>query len=230
MMSDGAFFGQSIELFNNAVKMVRHHFPMQKMTVKSASRCWRTISTRCVLVNIRCLLPLIACTVLASCANLLGPRQIELPLARLQEGLERRFPVDKRILSLFDIQLSRPQLTILPDTDRVALSVDARMAPPFTNHSWHGSLALSGHLTMDAARSAIYIGEVRIDRFMLDGVDEERQRQLAKAANVIMDKLVREMPLHRFAPDDLRFAGMQFVPTRIATTPTGLIVMVEVAK
>ena len=197
------------------------------MTVQSASRWLQNISARCVS---RCLLPLIACTVLASCAGLVGPRQIELPLTRLQEGLDRRFPVDHRILSLFDMQLSRPQLTILPDMDRIALTVDASVAPPFTKHSWNGSLALSGHLTMDAARSAIYISEVRIDRFVLDGVDEGRQRQLAKAANVIMDKFVREMPLHRFHHDDLRFAGVQFVPTRIATTPTGLIVTVEMAK
>ena len=197
------------------------------MTVKSASRWLQCISTRCVS---RFLLPLIACTLLASCAGLVGPRQVELPLARLQEGLDRRFPVDNRILSLFDIQLSRPQLTILPDTDRVALTVDASVAPPFTRHSWNGSLTLSGHLTMDAARSAIYISEVEIERFVLDGVDEGRRRQLAKAANVIMDNLVREMPLHRFHPDDLRFAGVQFVPTHIATTPTGLIVTVEMAK
>ena len=72
---------------------------------------------------------------LASCAGLIGPRQITLPLARLQEGLDRRFPVDNRILSLFDMQLIRPQLTILPDTDRVALTVDASVAPPFSTHA-----------------------------------------------------------------------------------------------
>ncbi len=207
--------------------MARYHLHKQKMTVKSASRWLRYISTRCVS---RLFLPLVACALLASCAGLVGPRQIELPLARLQEGLDRRFPVDNRILSLFDSHLSRPQLTILPDTDRVALTVDASVAPPFGKRSWNGNLALSGHLTMDAARSAIYLGEVRVDRFVLDGVDEGRQGQLAKAANVIMDKLVREMPLYRFRPDDLRFAGVRFVPTRIATTQTGLIVTVEVAK
>ena len=63
-----------------------------------------------------------------------------------------------------------------------------------------------------------------IATLVLDAVDEGRQRQLARAANVIMDKLVREMPLHRFHPDDVRFSGVQFVPTRIATTPTSLIV------
>ena len=67
---------------------------------------------------------------------------------------------------------------------------------------------------MDAARSAIYISDVRIERFVLDGVDEGRRRQLAKAANVIMDQFVREMPLHRFHLDDLRLAGVQLVPTR----------------
>jgi hypothetical protein len=35
-----------------------------------------------------------------------GPRRVELSQAKLQAGLERRFPLDNRLLELFDVNLT----------------------------------------------------------------------------------------------------------------------------
>jgi hypothetical protein len=174
--------------------------------------------------------PLLVCGLLASCAGLIGPRQIEVPLTKLQAGMDRRFPVNNRILELFDIQLSRPQLTIVPDSDRIALAMNASIAPPFIRQAWSGSMALSGRLFVDAARGAVFMGEPRVDHFTVDGADENRQRQFTRVANVLMDNVVRDIPVYTFRMEDLRYAGVQFVPTRITTTPSALLITVEPAK
>lgn len=167
---------------------------------------------------------------LASCASLVGPRDIELPLHKLQAGLDRRFPMNNRVLELFDVELSRPQLAILPATGRIALSADALLAPQFLRKSWRGSLVLSGRLYVDPVRNAVMMAEPQVDRFVIEGIDEARQRQFAKVANVLMDKIAADLPIYDFRPEDLRYGGMQFVPTRIATGPRGLVVSVEPAK
>ena len=172
----------------------------------------------------------LACGALASCASLVGPRQIEIPLTKLQAGIDRRFPVDNRVLELFDIRLSRPQLTLQPGTDRVALNMEAYVAPPFMKQSWSGSLALSGRLVVDPARGAVIMSEPRVDKFAIDGVDEARQRQLGKVANVLMTKVIRDVPVYSFRMEDLRYAGVQFVPTRITSTADALVVTVEPAR
>ena len=104
----------------------------------------------------RFLTPLLvlACCLLTSCASLVGPRDIELPLAKLQGGLERRFPMNHRLLDIFDVSLTRPQLSLAADGDRIALSLDAAVAPVFLRQSWHGTLAFSGRLVLDPARDA----------------------------------------------------------------------------
>jgi hypothetical protein len=178
----------------------------------------------------RIALPLVACSLLASCAGMIGPRQIEIPLSKLQAGMDRRFPVNNRVLELFDIELTRPQLAVVPDSDRIALTMDAVVAPPFVRQSWSGSMGLSGRLYVDAARGAVFMGDPRVDRFVVDGVDESRQRQFTKVANVLVDKVVRDVPVYAFKPEDLRYAGVQFVPTRIMTTSNGLVVTVEPAR
>ena len=125
---------------------------------------------------------LLAIGLLTSCASLVGPRQVEIPLYKLQAGLDRRFPVDNRVLELFDIRLSRPQVSLLADSDRVALSMDAYVAPPFLTQSWSGRLALSGRLYIDVARGAVLMADPHVDQFVIDGMDEGRQRQLGKVA------------------------------------------------
>lgn len=172
----------------------------------------------------------LACSLLASCASLVGPREIDIPLSKMQSGLDRRFPLNNRALELFEIELSRPQLALQPDADRISLSLSALVAPPFARQSWRGSLVLSGRLYVDAQRGAIFMAEPRVDQFTVDGVDEARQRQLGKVANLLMNNVVNDVPLYHFRPEDLRYGGVQFVPTRIATTARGLRVSVEPAR
>ena len=164
---------------------------------------------------------------LASCASLVGPRQIEIPLSKLQAGIDRRFPMNNRALDLFDIALSRPQLSLLADSGRVALTMDASVTPPFLRQSWRGSMTLSGRLYVDPGRNAVLMAEPKVDRFAIDGIDPASQRQLTGAANILMDKVVTDMIVYTFRPEDLSYAGMQFVPTRIVTTPTALKISVE---
>ena len=168
--------------------------------------------------------------VLASCASFTGPRQVDIPLSRLQAGLDRRFPIDNHALELFDVHLSRPRLSILSDEGRVGLTLEAEISPPFLKRPFYGSVALSGRLYVDPSRSAVFMTDARVDRFDLDGINGDASRQLAKVANVVMDKVVTDVPVYSFKMDDLRYAGVQFVPTRIGTSDSGLVVTLEPVK
>jgi hypothetical protein len=164
---------------------------------------------------------------LASCASIVGPRRVELSQARLQAGLERRFPLNNRLLELFDVRLTNPHVVVQPETDRVALTLDLAVAPPFVRQTWNGTLAVSGHLALDAARNAVFMRDTHVDRFDIAGVDGGRARDLERAADLLVNQLVRDLPVYTFRPEDLRYAGVQFVPTRLETAPGALFVTVE---
>jgi hypothetical protein len=169
----------------------------------------------------------VGASLLASCSSLIGPRQVEIPLHKLQAGLDRRFPINERLLELFDVQLTRPQLALQPEQDRVALNVDASVAPPFAR-AWTGSVAFSGRLYVDPGRSAVMMAEPRVERLQLG--NPEAERRLTSVANGLIDSVARDLPVYTFDQNDLRYAGVQFVPTRIQTTRTGLLVSLEPAK
>ena len=176
------------------------------------------------------MLALAAGGVLASCASIVGPRRVELSQARLQAGLERRFPLHNRMLQLFDVQLTNPRLAILPEIDRVALSLDVSVAPPFLRQSWRGSMSLSGRLVLDASRNAVFLTDTHLERFDVEGIDADRARDLGRAADLLVNQLVSDVAVYNFHPEDLRYAGIQFVPTRLETRPGALVVTLEPVK
>lgn len=178
----------------------------------------------------KALVAMAACGLLASCASFVGPREVDLPLYKLQAGMDRRFPLDNRMLELFDVHLSRPELAIIPESDRVGLTVDADVAPFFLKQSWRGSMALSGRLYVDPYRGGVFMADPHVDRLAIDGADQSNQRQLTKVANFVIDKVIRDVPVYSFRMEDLRYAGVQFVPTRIRAVPGALRVTLEPVK
>lgn len=166
---------------------------------------------------------------LAGCASLTGPRTVDIPLHKLQAGLERRFPLSHPLMGLFDVRLQRPALSLQPEADRVALRLDASVSPPFARDTWSGSLAFSGRLYVDPGRPAVMMAEPRVDRVAI-GATPEAERQIARIASSLIDTVVRDTPVYTFDAQDLRYAGVQFIPTRIETTRSGLRVTLEPAN
>ena len=173
---------------------------------------------------------LAAAVLLAGCAALIGPRDVDLPRERLQRDLDRKFPLRQRVLGVFDVELSHPQLAILADSNRVALDFDLAVTPPLARQPWRGTLAVSGRLNVDTVRNAIYISEAHVDRFAMDNMNEGKQIQLASVANLLSDNIVKDVAVHTFKPEELRYAGVQFVLTGITTRPDGLVAKLKPAE
>jgi hypothetical protein len=179
---------------------------------------------------LRAAVPLLLAGLVAGCASIIGPRQIDLPQERMQQSLDRRFPMHQRALGVFEVELSHPKLDIIPESDRVSLTLDASVSPLLARQSWTGTMVISGRLQADQQRSAIFLRDAHVDRFIVDGMDEGRQRQIASVANLLGEKATRDMPLHTFRPEDLRYAGVQFVLTGISTRPGMLVANLQPAQ
>jgi hypothetical protein len=176
------------------------------------------------------LLLLFAAVLLSSCVGLFGPRDVELPLYKLQASIDKRFPLDKRYLDVFDISFTNPQIRLLPDSGRMQLEVDTSIAPPFTSKRWKGHLGLSGALQLNEDRDAILLVEPRIDQLKLDGLDPAHARQFAKLGGFLVDSLFKGAPLYEFKDGDLRYVGTRFEPSAITVKADALVVRFEPVK
>lgn len=164
---------------------------------------------------------------LSACASLSGPRDVELPLSRLEAGLGKRFPVDQKVLEMFRIRLSTPQLSTLPAEERILIKLNTAVSTPLTREPWLGDLALSGRLAIDAAQNAIVLRDARVERLEVAGMDGQRGQLLNRVADFVADQLLDNAVLHRFEADELRRLGTQYKPTSILPTADGLKIHFE---
>lgn len=164
---------------------------------------------------------------LASCASLLGPRDVEIPLARLQQSIANRFPFNNRYLELLEVRVTNPRISLQPDTNRIVTSMDTSIAPPFTDKSWNGSLAISGQLQIDPSRNALVLAEPRVENLAINGLDSPYAKQIARIASLVGEQLLKDLPLYTFQPNDFRYGGSNFFPTKITTRASGLVVTFE---
>lgn len=167
---------------------------------------------------------------LASCATLMGPREVEIPLATLQQAVAGKFPFNNRYLELLDIYITNPKVSLQPDTNRIVTSMDTSIAPPFMNRAWKGNVAVSGNLKFDPSRNALVLADARVEQFALDGVDSAYSNQVRKIGSLLAEQLLNDMPLYTFKPEDLRYGGTAFTLSKITTKPSSLVVTFEPAK
>lgn len=168
--------------------------------------------------------------VLSSCATLLGPREVEIPLARLQESIAGRFPFNNRFLELLDIRVTNPRVTLQPGTNRILTSMDASVAPPLTNRTWNGNFAVSGQLRVDPSRNALVLAEPRVETFNVHGLDPLYANQITRVGSLLAEQILKDVPLYTFRPEDFRQAGTAFTPTKITTGTNALVVTFEPAR
>lgn len=167
---------------------------------------------------------LMAALLLAACAALIGPRDVEVPQARLQESLARRFPFSQRYLGLLDVSAVNPRVTLLPAQNRIGVAMDLSVRPVIGGSGVRGSLTVSGVPRVDAAGGVLLLGEPRVDALTIDGLEPGMGSQLAGVASFLAQTLIGELPVYRFAPEALRYAGVSFTPVKIVTRPDSVVV------
>jgi hypothetical protein len=171
------------------------------------------------------LLAALALLLAAACASLVGPREVDVPLSRLQEGMERRFPYTQRYLGLFDVSAVNPRLAMRPEENRIAATLDLSVRPVLVlGRGLGGTLTLSGVPRVDMARGVLLLAEPRVDALRLPGLDQAFGGQLANIASFLAAQLLGDLPVHAFAPGELRYAGVQFAPQKIVTQADRLVV------
>ncbi|MDB5779187.1 MAG: hypothetical protein JWP93_1552 [Polaromonas sp.] len=173
----------------------------------------------------RRLLAMLPVLLLGGCAALIGPRDIEVPQARLQESMERRFPFNQRYLGLLDVSAVNPRVALLPQQNRISASMDLAVRPVMgLGGGVRGSLTVSGVPRVDAGRGVLLLGEPRVDALDVDGLERGVGSQLAGVASFIAQVLIGDLPVHTFDPGTLRYAGVSFTPVKIVTASDRVVV------
>ena len=146
----------------------------------------------------------------------------------VQAGIAKRFPVGLRYMEMFEVKLASPRVALLPQSNRLAVTVDATVRNPlFLPTPVPGVLEISSGLKFDAAARAVRLHEPTADRLTLQGLSANDSRNLQSLGATIARELLRDYPLHTFTADELRLGGRTLEIGEITVTDAGLTVDVR---
>ncbi len=156
---------------------------------------------------------------LAGCAVLDGPQSFTVTAQELEALLEKRFPLDRRMLEVLDVTVSTPRLRLLPDRNRLATELEVSTRDRLFGTSWRGRLALDAALRWEAADSTLRLQGVRVHEFSFDGAEAfARRDQAERLAALLAERVLEDFTVYRPSPE--RLARLQ----RFGVTPGGVSV------
>jgi hypothetical protein len=130
-------------------------------------------------------------------------------------------PVQRRLLEVFDVTLSSPHVTLLPETNRLGTEFDLGVGDRLGGRNWRTRLGLDYGLRYDESDQAIHLSQVRVRRLQTD--TDVPSRQADRIAAFVVERLLEDALLYRFKDEDLRTAqGLGVKPGAVTVTSRGV--------
>lgn len=180
----------------------------------------------------------------AACSSWVGPRVITLDEAELAERVGRLFPQTRRLLEVLDIELSAPRLRLLPDTNRLALSLWLRSRERLLGHSGHGQLAFDSALRWAPQDHTLRLTQVRVQQLWFEAgpgpanpppappaggaARRDTPDTLPRLGPALAEKVLEDLVIYRLGAEPqarLREAGL--VPGAVTVTARGVEITLQ---
>jgi len=159
------------------------------------------------------------------------PGSITFSEQELQGQLAQRFPIQRKLLDLFDLRLSDPQLRLDAQAKRLSTELNLQASDTRSGRSLRGRLGLGYALRFEPSDHSIRLVKPRVESFDFEAGpgaslrrDEATQRLvMAMAERLLEDLVLYRVPAQRLAL--LRAIG--FRPGTISVTPAGVEITIE---
>jgi hypothetical protein len=145
---------------------------------------------------------------------------------QVQEAVQRKFPYQRTLSQVFQVQLANPVVGFLPDTNRVSVRLDAHLASPFLQQPVDGVFTLSSELAYDEASKSVVLKSPNVDSVNVNGGAQAYTQQINAAAAVLATQLLTNYPIYTFKPEQLQFAGVNYQPGAITILSDGIRVQI----
>jgi len=161
----------------------------------------------------------------AGCAALFGPRNVEVSLAQLQQAVERRFPIQRRYLELIDVTVAAPRVLLRPESNRLATEFEVLLGERVFNGQHRGTIALNYGLRFEPSDNSVRLTNVRVDRFEIEGASALLRQQLDRVGVLLAEQTLNERPIYTLRSKDVEAVQSHgYRPGEIRVTPSGLVI------
>jgi len=166
---------------------------------------------------------LVASTWLAGCAGLIGSHDVRLDEAQIEALLDRQFPMERKMLSVIDLEVAHPQIHLLPDANRIGTELDVTALDRVFGASAHGHVNLDYALRFDPADHSIRMTQVHVRELVLDSGANSLHGIAQRLGTLAAENALENLPLYKMKPAQAEeMDRLNLVASPIRVTAQGL--------
>jgi hypothetical protein len=160
---------------------------------------------------------------LVACAGLGGPPTVTLNERELDSLARRAFPVEKRLLEVFDATVAPPRLRLLPERNRLAAQLDIGLRDRVFGGQWNGLLDFDAALRWENSDQTVRLAQVRVQDFRLLNTGTLPRTGGEKLGAALAERVLEDFTLYRLPAEraqELQRRGL--TPGAVMVTSRGV--------
>jgi hypothetical protein len=166
----------------------------------------------------------------AGCANLGAPTSVGISESELTLLLARQFPMERKVMEVIDLQVTNPQLRLLPDQNRIASEFDLFAFERLLGSRTQGHVALDYALRFEPSDHTIRVTQVRVRDLRLESGPNALHGAGERIGTLVAEDLMENLPVYKMKQSQVdRMESLGLTGGPVTVTPRG-IQMAIVAK
>ncbi len=134
---------------------------------------------------------------LSGCATVV-PREFTTSEAELQKALSGRFPLQHKLLDVFEVQATTPRVLLQPQTGRLMLGFDLGLRETvLSRRDFRGQLMFSSALRYEPSDGTIRLDRVRREHLAVEGLPPLLASGLNRWGGWLAESWLENLEIHR---------------------------------
>ncbi len=160
---------------------------------------------------------------LSGCASLIGTHDIDISESQLTLLLARQFPMQRKVMEVIDLDIANPQLTLMPDTNRLGTELDVTAADRLFGSAAMGHVKLDYGLRFQPSDHTIRLTQVRVRELTLSSGSNNLRGAAQRIGGLVAENALENLVLYRMKPAQAdEMDRLNLVASPIAVRPQGL--------
>lgn len=160
---------------------------------------------------------------LAACVGLGGPPVVRLSESDLDALVQKKLPLERRVLEVFDVTLPAARLRLLPERNRLWVTMDLQARERLLGAQWKGLLALDAALRWEESDQTVRLSQVKVLDFHLDSGSSAGRAAAERVGAAVSERMLEDLAVYRLPAE--RAAQLQRLgvkPGAVTVTSRGV--------
>jgi len=161
--------------------------------------------------------------VLSGCASLIGTHDVDISESQLTLLLARQFPMERKVMEVIDLNITNPQLELMPQANRIGTELDVTALDRLFGSTAMGHVKLDYGLRFQPADHTIRMTQVRVRELTLSSGSNNLRGAAQRIGGLVAENALENLVLYRMKPAQAdEMDRLNLVASPITVTPQGL--------